>query len=120
MAKKSEIKLHVELDENKFPARIGWNSTDSPNLYPSGTQRWQEQSGETFQECEAFLLSIWDVNERSTYSIDLWTKNMMIDDMKIFFIQTFYKLADTYYSSTRDGKGADMIKKFANDFNINT
>ncbi len=104
MAKQAEIILLVELDEEKFPKKIGWKATDSPS--------------DTLQMCSAFLLSIWDSAQRSTFSIDLWTKDMLVDDMKDFFTQTFLKLADTYYNSTRDGKGADMIKKFANDFNV--
>ncbi|MFA3783146.1 gliding motility protein GldC [Melioribacteraceae bacterium 4301-Me] len=103
MARRAEITLYVDLDDNQYPEKIAWKATDLPN--------------ESLQSCNAFLLSIWDSNQRSTYSIDLWTKEMLIDDMKDFFAQTFLKLADTYYNSTRDSRGADMIKIFANNFN---
>jgi gliding motility-associated protein GldC len=38
---------------------------------------------------KALMLSLWDPTENNTMKIDLWTKDMSIEEMKQFFHQTF-------------------------------
>ena len=66
-SKSSKITFDVELDENHVPEKINWNSTDN------------NEGG----ECQAVLMSIWDARAGNTLKIDLWTKQMTVDDMNI-------------------------------------
>ncbi len=98
----SEIKLVVKLDDKKMPVDIRWFATESGN---EGTR-----------EAKAFSLSIWDKQESATLGIDLWTKEMLIEDMNKHFYQTFMKMADTYLRSTNNRIVSEMIKEFADEF----
>jgi gliding motility-associated protein GldC len=46
--------------------------------------------------------------------IDLWTKEMPVDEMKIFFHQTLVAMSDTFHRATGDEKMAETMKDFAN------
>jgi gliding motility-associated protein GldC len=98
--KKSEIRIFVELDENRVPEKISWEASD----------------GEGLKESKTLLLSVWDKEEGLTMGIDLWTKEMFVDEMNIHFHQIFVKLADTYMRATKNKEAADMIEKFSSDF----
>jgi len=102
MSKISYIKLTVHLDDNRVPEKIEWEATESGSL--------------GIKEAKSFMLSLWDKEENSTLGIDLWTKDMLLDDMNIHFHQVFLKLADTYKRATKNSAGADMINKFAAEF----
>jgi gliding motility-associated protein GldC len=98
----SEIKFKVSLDDEKVPVKLEWEATDS--------------GMEGAKVCNATLLTIWDPNENTTLRIDLWTKDMLVDDMKRFFYENFFTLADTYQRATNDKELSDEIKKFAEQF----
>ncbi|HSP86636.1 MAG TPA: hypothetical protein VLN45_00765 [Ignavibacteriaceae bacterium] len=102
MPKVSNINLVVHLDDNRVPEKIKWQATesDSPNL----------------KEAKSFLLSIWDKEENATLGIDLWTKDMLLDDMNIHFHQVLLKLSDTYKRATKNSEVAELINKFAIQF----
>jgi gliding motility-associated protein GldC len=98
----SSIHIQVGLDENKMPSEIRWSAPD--NL-PENTRN-----------AKAFLLSLWDGSDKTAMRIDLWTKDMMVDEMEDFFYQTLVTMADTYQRATRhDDLAADM-KNFARSF----
>ena len=69
--KTSEIKFTVAVDDDHIPEVITWEATDSGM---NGTR-----------PCNATLLSLWDPKENTTLRIDLWTKEMPVEDMKRFF-----------------------------------
>ena len=48
------------------------------------------------------MMSIWDPKENTSLRIDLWTKEMLVDDMKRFFYENFMTMADTYQRATND------------------
>lgn len=96
-----EIKLGIALDENKIPDQISWVATGD---------------GSGVNEAKAFLLSIWDKNAANTMKIDLWTKEMSVDEMKKFFFQTFVTMADTLQKSTDEEGMADALRDFADFF----
>jgi len=102
MNKTSEIKFFVTLDENKVPEKIEWEATDAGI---NGRK-----------ECSSVMISLWDKEEKGTLAIDLWTKEMIVDDMNIHFHQVLNKTADTYERATKNKVVADMIKKFSSDF----
>ena len=66
----SEIRLKVGLDENKIPENIHWTAEDG---------------GVSNEETKAVMLSVWDSKSQESLRIDLWTKEMPVDEMKIFF-----------------------------------
>ena len=98
----SEIKLTVKLDENRVPEKIEWEATDA--------------GFEGKKEAKSLTLSLWDKKENVTLGIDLWTKEMLVDDMNIHFHQVFLKLADTYRRSTKNSEVADLIENFSAEF----
>jgi gliding motility-associated protein GldC len=102
MNKEAEIRLNVKLDENNYPTKILWESTDG--------------STDGLKDTKSFILSLWDEEEKSTLGIDLWTQEMLVDNMKIFYYQTFMRMADTFQRATNNKEAADMIKDFADNF----
>lgn len=101
MMKESEIILHIGLDENHVPEKINWSATDG---------------GVSNEDAKAFLLSVWDSNTKETLKIDLWTKDMPLDEMKSFFHQTLVALSETYYRATQDEKMSQTMKDFCEYF----
>lgn len=98
--KKARISFEIELDEKSIPNKIFWDATDS-----------QIKGG---KEAKAIAVSIWDKFENQTLSIDLWTNEMLVQDMNIFTYQSLVKIADTYQNSTSNPQIAQEIKDFAN------
>ena len=99
--KKSEIKFFIELDENKVPEKLSWTAQDG---------------GIQAEDSKALMLSIWDHKAKETMRIDLWTKDMPVDEMKIFFHQTLVAMADTFERATTDQKMADTMRDFCEYF----
>mgnify|MGYP003503195955 FL=1 len=62
------------------------------------------------------MLSFWDGAEKTALRIDLWTKDMMVDEMADFFFQTMMTMADTYGRATNHNEMVGEMKKFAQDF----
>ena len=98
--KKSEIKFTVSLDENQLPVTIDWDASDA---------------GEK-STCKSVMIALWDAKENNTMRIDLWTKDMMVDEMKIFFHQTLLSMADTLKRATGEEKMAEDLKDFSAHF----
>ncbi|HZJ35359.1 MAG TPA: gliding motility protein GldC [Gillisia sp.] len=99
--KKSEINIEVILDENRVPEEIYW-SADDGNIYK--------------EESKAMLLSMWDSKKKETLRIDLWTKDMPVDEMKKFFHQTLVAMSDSFNRATQDEKMTDTMKDFCDYF----
>lgn len=93
----SNITLEVGLDVNKVPEQLFWSAPDG------GVERL---------ETKAFLLSVWDHQSKESLRIDLWTKDMPVDEMKIFFHQTLLTMADTFYKATQDEKMTETMRDF--------
>ena len=103
--KKKEIKLEITLDDKLVPSSIRWNADDSEN--PTS-------------EAKAFVLSLFDKENKDTMSIDLWTKEMQVNEMDIFMFQTMRGLADTYYKATQNAKIANDFRSFVDYFGVQT
>ena len=97
----SEIKLKVGLDENRVPEKLTWSAEDG---------------GIKNEDAKAMLLSVWDSNNKESLKIDLWTKDMPVDEMKIFFHQTLISLSDTFMKATQDEKMTATMKDFCDYF----
>ena len=59
------------------------------------------------------MISIWDGKDKTSLKIDLWTKEMMAEEMKLFTFQILDSLAETYKKSVGDEKISAEIKDFA-------
>src|SRR5947199_9756310 len=99
---KSTITIDVNLDEQKMPDQISWRAS--------------ETYAEEDRKAKAMFLSFWDGEDKAALRIDLWTKDMMVDEMADFFYQTFLSMADTYQRATRNEEMSQDIKKFAKSF----
>lgn len=97
----SEIKFLVELDENRVPEKLFWTAEDG---------------GIALEEAKTIMLSIWDSKAQETMRIDLWTKDMPVDEMKKFYHQTLVAMADTFERATGDEKMAATMRDFCDYF----
>ena len=97
----SEIKFLVELDENRVPEKLTWSAQDG---------------GVEQEDAKAMMLFIWDSKVQETLRIDLWTKDMPVDEMKLFFHQTLVAMSDTFQRATQDEKMANTMKDFCDYF----
>jgi gliding motility-associated protein GldC len=97
----SEIKFLVELDENRVPEKLTWTAQDG---------------GVDAEEAKAMMLSIWDSKAKETLRIDLWTKEMPVDEMKLFFHQTLVAMSETFQRATGDEKMTATMKDFCDYF----
>jgi gliding motility-associated protein GldC len=98
---KSKIELNVELDENRVPEKLNWTAQDG---------------GVDNEEAKAMMLSVWDGKAQETLKIDLWTKDMPVDEMKLFFHQTLVTMSDTFLRATQDEKMTATMKDFCDYF----
>lgn len=102
MSNKSEIKFLIQLDEKKMPEKIEWQADDA------------DFTG--MKEAKTMMLSLWDKKDKVTLGIDLWTNDMLVDDMNLHFYQIILKLGDTYRKATSDPAAAKMFDDFASQF----
>ena len=80
---KSTITIDVFTDENKVPDSIAWSALDT--------------SAENAQRAKAMMISFWDSAEKAALRIDLWTKDMMVDEIVLSDATQLF----SYYSRGR-------------------
>lgn len=98
----SNITINVQLDADKVPQQISWSASGS--------------SAEVPQIAKAMSVAFWDPKDKSAMRIDLWTKDMMVDEMADFYYQVFVTMADTFQRATKYESLSKEIKTFASDF----
>jgi gliding motility-associated protein GldC len=98
----STITINVQLDQDKVPANINWIASGSAVA--------------DAQQAKAMMLAFWDGADKTAMRIDLWTKEMMVDEMADFFYQTFMTMADTYHRATKNDAMVSDMKDFAKEF----
>ena len=101
IVKTSEINIQVGLNANQLPLRMLWSASDG-----------QIDNA----EAAAFLLSIWDPKSKNTMKIDLWTKDMTIEEMKQFFHQTLLTMADTFEKATGEINIVEDLRDYCMHF----
>lgn len=99
--KTSEIGIQIGLNENNLPVRIQWTAPDG---------------GMENAEAKAMLLSMWDPTDRNTMKIDLWTKDMSVEEMKQFFHQTLLTLSDTFERATGEHNICEDLRDYCYHF----
>jgi gliding motility-associated protein GldC len=98
----STIKVEVLLDRDKIPHEIGWSASQS--------------NSEDRQKAKAMALAFWDGAERAAFRIDLWTKDMMVDEMAEFYYQNLMGLADSFERATHQQELVGDLRSFAAEF----
>ena len=96
--KSSEINVTVLTDEHRLPERIEWSAQDA--------------GADQLNPCESMFMSIWDARSQSTFRIDLWTKSMTIDEMKLFYYQMLLSMSQTFERATGEEKMAGDMRDF--------
>lgn len=96
---KSKLEFNITMDENMVPESISWLAENHPE-----------------SKCRAFMTSLWDDKESNTLRIDLWTKEMMIEEMRHFFVQSLITMADTFERATNDASSAEELRNFSKEF----
>jgi gliding motility-associated protein GldC len=98
--KKSEIYFSIALDDQHVPEAISWRATDA---------------GDTIHFAKAINVSLWDRNEAGTMKIDLWTKDMPVDEMRYFYIDTLGSMAESIERATNDKVMAQKMRQLAEE-----
>ncbi|MAP01516.1 MAG: gliding motility protein GldC [Flavobacteriales bacterium] len=102
MSNKSNLNIVFDLDENQIPEKISWESING--------------SEKVTHEAKAAFLSFWDKSDNNAMSLNLWTKDISIEEMSKFYFQTFITMADNFEKSTSEDQLALAIRDFADFF----
>ena len=100
--KKDEIKLKIDLDDTTLPDRHQWDTTDAEN--------------KEALPVKSMLLALWDHNYKNTLRIDLWTKDMAVDDMKRFFYETLQTMGDSFLRATGETNIVEDLRDYCAHF----
>jgi gliding motility-associated protein GldC len=100
--KKAEIKLTIDLDDNNVPEKITWESTDAEN--------------KEALPVKSIMLALWDHNYKNTLRIDLWTKDMAVDEMKRFFYETLQTMGDSFLRATGETNIVEDLRDYCAHF----
>ena len=68
------------------------------------------------QSSKAILLSFWDSQKKETLKMDLWTKEMPVDEMKSFVLQTFLSMKQSIAKATGEENLVNLIEDFCAEF----
>jgi gliding motility-associated protein GldC len=97
VSKRSAIEIKVGLNANNLPLEMHWSASDG-----------QIENA----PAKAMFLSLWNPDDNNTMKIDLWTKEMSVEEMKQFFHQTLLTMADTFERAT----GENLISEDLRDY----
>lgn len=97
--KESEINIKVGVDADHNPEKLTWVATDS-GVHDE-------------REVKAMFLSFWDVKENNSMRIDLWNKDLMVEEMYQFVYQNIIAMSETMERATGDKELAEDMKDFA-------
>ena len=102
MSEKSNLNIVFDLDENQVPEKISWESISSEEKVQ--------------HEAKAAFLSFWDKKDDNAMSLNLWTKDISIEEMSKFYFQTFITMADNFEKATNEDQIALAMRDFADFF----
>jgi gliding motility-associated protein GldC len=98
---KQTLKFEVELDENLLPLNIKMNSSDG---------------AANESHIKALMISAWAAQTKETLRIDLWTKDMPINEMFIMYHQTMVGMATSLEKATGHDKLAGALRDYCEFF----
>ncbi len=100
--KTAEINIKVVLDNDKLPDSITWKSTDGEN---------KEEVA-----CKTMMLAMWDHQYKNTLRLDLWTKDMPVDELKRFFYETLMTMGDSFLKATGETNIVEDLRDYCAHF----
>ncbi len=98
----AEIHFKIRLNREQMPESIEWSATDA--------------SEDDAKSTKSIMLSVWNDEEKKAMRIDLWTSEMLVDEMKLFTFQTLLTMADTFERATSEREMAGEMRTFAQSF----
>lgn len=101
IVKTSKVSVEVGLNENNLPIKMKWSAADGDIKEAPA---------------KAMLLSLWDPTQNNTMKIDLWTKDMSVEEMKQFFHQTLLTLSDTFERATGEHNISEDLRDYCYHF----
>ena len=105
ITKKEKFSIEVVMDENLIPENLQWSSTQG--------------DGES-ENASAALIYLWNAQKNETFSLDLWTKKMSIEEMNKMMFQTIMTLANSYEKATSEDQLANAMRDFGEFFGEKT
>ena len=99
--RKAKINIEISLNENNVAESISWLASDYSKDY---------------FDAKSMMLSLWDGKKNETLSIDMWTKDMTIQEMKFFIFQALLKMNEVVKKSTGEEKLVVEMQKFIKSF----
>ena len=98
---KQTVKVEVELDANHLPLNIVMDAND----------------GFTNEKnIKALMISAWAAQTRETLRIDLWTKDLPVNDMFIMFHQTMMSMSSSFVKATGNTQLAGALRDYCEFF----
>ena len=101
IVKTAEISIKVGTNVNNVPVRMKWSAED-------GDVKDKETS--------AMMLALWDAKDKNTMKIDLWTKDLSVEEMKQFFHQTLITMADSFERATGETNICEDLRDYCYHF----
>ncbi len=102
MARTSEVKIKITLDDDNVPDSIFWLATESSEVKET--------------KAKAILISIFEEHSKDTLKLDLWTKDMQLDEMDRFMFHTLRSLCETYAKATNNTSLSNDMMNFVQYF----
>ena len=103
--KKERLTIDVSMDDNLIPESIEWKSS---------------QENKPSQTASAALIYFWDAKKNETFNLDVWTKEMSVEEMNKMMFQTLMTLANTYERATSEDQMANAMRDFGQFFGERT
>tara|TARA_B100000768_G_scaffold170483_1_gene176915 strand:+ start:4296 stop:4673 length:378 start_codon:yes stop_codon:yes gene_type:complete len=104
-SKKEKFSVEVIMDENLIPEELEWYSSQG--------------KGQS-DKAAAALIYLWNAKKNETFSLDLWTKKMSVEEMNKMMFQTLMTLANSYEKATSEDQLANAMRDFAEFFGEKT
>ena len=98
---KQTLKFEVELDENNLPNSI---------------KMLEEKASNSSIDLKALMISAWDAKRKETLRVDIWTKDMPVNDMFIMYHQNMMGMATSLEKSTGQNKLANALRDYCDFF----
>ena len=98
---KSKLTFDLELDDNNVPKKIIMNSSDN-------------QAKDVL--LKSVMIAAWDEKTKETLRVDLWTKDMMVNEMFIMYHQTMIGMAASLEKATGQTNLAGALRDYCDFF----
>ena len=98
---KKILKFEVEIDENNLPNNIKMIGEETKN---------------NAIMLKALMVAAWDASKKETLRVDIWTKDMPVNDMFILYHQNLMGMATSLEKSTGEEKLAQALRDYCSFF----